>query len=141
MLLCITTMVGVTLVARPPFIFDTAAPKADEIVDDKRDYYIGVAMSVLCGASGSLMYVLAARCRKCPKSLLMVSSGLWTLLIAFLCPAMGITNRVFTGTVGNQGSDIWSTGLSKENSPYRRADLISDYYYYYFIISTLQGLN
>ena len=67
-------MVGVTLVARPPFLFGGTNPKADDhIVDvdaaDNGDYYVGVALSVLCGASGSLMYVLAARCRKCPKSL------------------------------------------------------------------------
>ena len=100
-LLSMTTMVGVTLVARPPFIFGGADPKADDFMeaDMKRDYYVGVALSVVCGASGSLMYVLAARCRKCPKSLLMVSSGLWTLLIAFVCPAIGITNRVFTGAI------------------------------------------
>ena len=99
-LLSFTTMVGVTLVARPPFIFGGENDSTDAA--DKRDYYVGVALSVVCGASGSLMYVLAARCRKCPKSLLMVSSGLWTLLIAFLCPAVGITNRVFTGGMMNR---------------------------------------
>ena len=66
-MLGITTMVGVTLVARPPFLFGGTNPKAEDA--DNGDYYVGVALSVLCGASGSLMYVLAARCRKCPKSL------------------------------------------------------------------------
>ena len=92
-------MLGVTLVARPPFIFGGGDNPRRE--DEERDYYIGVALSVLCGATGSLMYVFAARCRKCPKSLLMVSSGVWTLLIAFLCPVMGITNRIFTGATSH----------------------------------------
>ena len=92
-------MLGVTLVARPPFLFGGASDPESPADDDQviRDYYVGVALSVVCGASGSLMYVFAARCRKCSKSVLMVSSGLWTLLIAFVCPAMGIANRIFTG--------------------------------------------
>ena len=99
-LLSITTMLGVTLVARPPFLFGVSSSDPESPADDDqviRDYYVGVALSVVCGASGSLMYVFAARCRKCSKSVLMVSSGLWTLLIAFVCPAMGIANRIFTG--------------------------------------------
>ena len=93
-------MLGVTLVARPPFLFGVSSSDPESPADDDqviRDYYVGVALSVVCGASGSLMYVFAARCRKCSKSVLMVSSGLWTLLIAFVCPAMGIANRIFTG--------------------------------------------
>ena len=67
--------------------------------DDRSDYYAGAALSVLCGLGGSLMYVLPARCQACPRSLLMVSSGAFSLLIAFLCPAMGVTNRIFSGMV------------------------------------------
>ena len=48
----------------------------------------------------------------------MVSSGLWTLLIALLCPAMGITNRVFTGGLIQNWAQQDELTISPISAPY-----------------------
>lgn len=103
-LLCAILLTGVTLVAQPPFLFDRQAQSADEDVttDNMQDlanqesYYLGMAVSVLAGAGAGLTYVSAKRCEECPKALLMISSGICSLLIALVCPIVDIPNRIFT---------------------------------------------
>lgn len=93
--------------AQPPFLFDRQAQSADEDVttDNMQDlanqesYYLGMAVSVLAGAGAGLTYVSAKRCEECPKALLMISSGICSLLIALVCPIVDIPNRIFTGQV------------------------------------------
>ena len=105
-LLCATLLTGVTLVAQPPFLLGQPEEKEDIPNDDAKEededanggsYALGVAISVLAGASGGLTYVSAKRCEECPKSLLMISAGICSILIALVCPLMDIKNRIFTG--------------------------------------------
>ena len=104
-LLCATLLTGVTLVAQPPFLLGhTISPDKDDVTTDNAEeinnggnYFLGVAVSVLAGAGAGLTYVSAKRCEECPKALLMISSGICTLLIALVCPVIDIPNRIFTG--------------------------------------------
>ena len=90
--------------AQPPFLLGhNQATEKDVPTDDLGDptnrgnYFLGVAISVLAGAGAGLTYVSAKRCEESPKALLMISSGICSLLIAFLCPIIDIPNRIFTG--------------------------------------------
>lgn len=69
----------------------------DHVPISTGNYFLGVAASLVCGATGSLANVCAARCQKCPNAILMVAAGLGTLLVAVLCPLIGVQNRIFTG--------------------------------------------
>ena len=91
--------------AQPPFLLGhTISPDKDNVTTDNAEeinkggnYFPGVAVSVLAGAGAGLTYVSAKRCEECPKALLMISSGICTLLIALVCPVIDIPNRIFTG--------------------------------------------
>ena len=103
-MLCAILLTGVTLVAQPPFLLGQPEEKEDIPTEDTREddanegnYFLGVAISVLAGASAGLTYVSAKRCEGCPKSLLMISAGICSILIALVCPLIEIKNRIFTG--------------------------------------------
>ena len=77
---------------------DVPTDDAEEDEDaDGGNYFLGVAIAVSAGASAGLTYVSAKRCEECPKSLLMISAGICSILIALVCPLIEIPNRIFTG--------------------------------------------
>ena len=81
-------------------ILNTVVPTDDAEEEEDGNggsYILGVAISVLAGASAGLTYVSAKRCEECPKSLLMISAGICSILIALVCPLIEIQNRIFTG--------------------------------------------
>ncbi|TRY61304.1 hypothetical protein TCAL_14962 [Tigriopus californicus] len=118
--LCLILTIGVILVVKPHMIFQTfdndsealemeanhtrrateEMETGDTVNSDALTYTLGILASGVASICGALVNVQVAKCRMCSSNLLMISGGVGTLLVSFLCPLINIPNRIFEDSSG-----------------------------------------
>lgn len=106
-------LTGVVLVVKPHMIFEAFEENSElnstqtnathlekgtamiSTTSDSMQYPLGILASGVAAFCGALVNVQVAKCRTCSSNLLMVSGGIGTLLVSFLCPLIHVPNRIF----------------------------------------------
>merc|ERR1712141_232228 len=84
-ILCIGLLTGMTLSIQPPFLF---GPKSNnntsDLIQDNKNYYVGVTLALSCAIFGSLCNILINKCDQIKSSLLVFYAGVSGIIISIL---------------------------------------------------------